>query len=435
MDVHGFLSYDGSTPDSCMIVSPWHKLEGLGRWRFTLYPTGTKNNSGFVSAVVTFQPGEQVLSNDNEAWQLRVLCEANAIRKGECKEEEEEKEKKDNEGDACIAVLDAQHLKAPLDKVISMQKVIEQKEEYLRWDRDFDDDDTLRIRVLFRTCEPSGPKTFVAKETMDKCLKDVEGGLSAIRDTLATIDKPQLVDAVQAATSWKSCMNQLEEAFKMQMDILASLGSELEYQDRIDVLNRKLAALKEEEEVCAGKGCPAEELNAKEQEMRSTLKRLMLMQTTGCEGNTKPDAGKDGEKKNKEELPQPPKELPKPSVSAEEVMRRNSALVESLYTVVEQCERVGALSNTLCQIRDGLVHYIAQVEQWITEQTQKHEEFVQKEKELEDQCKEAQRKNQILRGDDAVLKTLTMEEVTKYVDYVMDAVGQVAVQKYLTKEK
>jgi len=424
MQVHGFLSYDGSSNDTCKIVSPWHKLEGVGRWRISLYPAGIRGNTGYVSAVVSFQPGEE-LSNSNEAWQIRVLCEAKALRKGEKQEE--------NEGDACVTVLDAEHMKVSLDRVISTQKVIEQKDQYLKWNPDFEDDDTLRIRVLFRTCAPSGPKTFIAKQTMDACLKGVEGGMDKVKETLALINKPLLADSHLAAVSWDLGMKQLEEVFKKQSDILSSLGSELEHQDRIDFLNRKLASLKEEEEVCAGKGCPVEELNAKEQGMRSTLKKLLLLQTTGCEGNT-PAKEASKEEKTVSTTAEPVGDVPKPSVTADEVMTRNTSLITSVYSLIEQCERVGALSDTLCKIHDGLEHYMTQMAEWITEQTKKYEEFVAKEKELEAQCQEAERKNQILRGDEGVLKTLTMDEVTRYVDFVMEAVGQVAVAKYLTKK-
>jgi len=422
MQVHGFLSYDGLAPDSCKIVSPWHKLEGLGRWRFTLFPAGTKNNTGFVSAVVGFQPAADL----SEDWQLRVLCEAYAVKKGEAEKDE---------GDACVAVLDALHLKVPLDKIVSMQKVIDQNESYLRWDPDYEDDDTLQIRVVFRTCEPSGPKTFVAKQTMDLCLKNVETETAAIKESLAKIEKPLMEDVGQAAACWNTSLKEIEEEFKKQMELLASLGSELEYKDKFDNLDRKLASLKEEEEVCTGKGLPVEELLAKEQEMRSTLKKLLLMQTTGCEGNTPNTEAKPSEEKPAVKAEPAQRAITDPSVSVSEVMTRHARLMAAIHSLVEQCERVGALSSTLCTIREGLDHYMKQVEQWISEQTQKHEEFVAKEKELEDKCKEAERKNQILRGDDAVLKTLTMEEVTKYVDFVMEAVGQVAVAKYLTKKE
>jgi len=424
MDVHGFLSYDGSTPDSCMIVSPWHKLEGVGRWRFTLYPTGMKKtaSNGYVSVIVAFQPSEELIGEDG-SWQLRVLCEASAIRKGE----------NADDGDSCIVLLDAQHMKVPLAKVISVQGVVEHKDDYLKWNPHFDDDDTLRVRVLLRTCGASGPKSFVVKKSMDACLRDVEAGIQSIKKALSEANKPQLVDVSDAAASWNTCMKQLEEAFKKQMDALASLGSELEYQDRLDNLNRELAALKEEEEACAGKGCPAEDLNAKEQEMRSTLKKLLLMQTTGCEGNTPP---KDDSPADKPKVSQSgtKQQTIKPSVSADSVMTRSICLMNTLQSLVEQSEKVGALSSALCKIYDGLVKYMSDVEQWMAEQTKKHDEFVAQEKDLEAKCKEAQRKNQVLRGDESVLKTLTMEEVTQYIDFVMEAVGQVAVAKYLTKK-
>jgi len=428
MEVHGFLSYDGSTPDSCMIVSPWHKLEGLGRWRFTLYPAGTKNNTGKVSAVVAFQPSDELIGTENN-WQIRVICEASAVKKNEKQEQVENKE----DTDARIAVLDSLHMKVTLDNVISVQKVIEQKNDYLKWDSTFDDDDTLRVRVLFRTCGPSGPKTFVSKQAMDVCMKNVETGIAAVKQALTEADKPLLDNVSQSAVSWDASMRELEEAFKKQMDLLATLGSELEYQDKFDTLNRKLAALKEEEEVCTGKGLPVEELNAKEQEMRSTLKKLLLMQTTGCENNNPVDEVNGTEEKKPQESE--PIVIPKSSISVDDVLSRHSLLLANVHGLVEQCERVCALSNTLCHIRSELEQYMKQVEQWIAEQTKKHEEFVVKEKELEAKCKEAERKNKILRGEDAVLKTLTMDEVTRYVDFVMEAVGQVAVAKYLTKKE
>jgi len=325
-------------------------------------------------------------------------------------------------------------MKVSLDRVVPIQKVIEQKNEYLRWDPDFEDDDTLRIRVLFHTCGPSGPKSFVAKQTMDSCMKNVESGVEKIREALAEVNKPLLEDFNQSALSWNTNMKELEEAFKQQMDTLAALGSELEYKDRFDTLNRKLAALKEEEELLAGKGCPVEELNAKEQEMRSTLKKLLLLQTTGCEGNTPPPDQKVAEEGKPSISLEPPKEVPKPSVSVDEVMARNRALVCKIRELVEHCERVGALSYTLCGIRDGLEKYMQQVQQWITEQSKKHEEFVTQEKDLVAKCNDAERKNKVLRGDDGVMKTLTMDEVTRYIDFVMEAVGQVAVAKYLTKK-
>jgi len=193
--------------------------------------------------------------------------------------------------------------------------------------------------------------------------------------------------------------------------------------------------LKEEEELCTGKGLAVEELNAKEQEMRSTLKKLLLLQTTGSEGAPKKKENKSENEKPKAADSDKPLEIPKPSVSAEDVAAHCNTLVSRIYGLVEQCERVGALSSTLCDIRNGLEQYMKQVQQWIGEQWKKHDEFVEKEKDLRAKCEEAERKNQILRGDDDALKGLSAEEVTKYTDYVMEAVGQVAVAKYKVSQK
>jgi len=226
-------------------------------------------------------------------------------------------------------------------------------------------------------------------------------------------------------------MKELEKVFKQQMDLLAAVGSDLEYKDKMEALNRKLAALKEEEEACTGKGCAVEELNAKEQEMRSTLKKLLVMQGGAKPGEDKTKEQKEAPAKRK---PEKPLELQKPSVAPSELMTRNAALVCNLCSLVEQCQRVEALSSKLCSIREGLEKYMTLVQQWIAEQEKKHEEFVKQEQELQAKCQEAERRNKVLRGDDEVLKTLSAEEVAKFTDFVMEAVGQVAVAKYLTKK-
>ena len=96
------------------------------------------------------------------------------------------------------------------------------------------------------------PKTFVAKQTMDLCLKNVETETAAIKESLAKIEKPLMEDVGQAAACWNTSLKEIEEEFKKQMELLASLGSELDYKDKFDNLDRKLASLKEEEEVCTG---------------------------------------------------------------------------------------------------------------------------------------------------------------------------------------
>jgi len=342
-------------------------------------------------------------------------------------------EEKD-EGDACLVLLDSQHLKASLEKVIPMQKVSEHQDSYLKWDPDFEDDDTLRVSVSFRTCESSGPKFFIAEQALDACVKDVESGLAKIKEELAKVNKPLLEDASKSAMTWNSDMKEIEKVFKQQMELLVAVGSDLEYKDKLEALNGKLAALKEEEEVCTGKGCAVEELNAKEQEMRSTLKKLLVMQTTGGAKGGEEDKTREQQEKPTENKPEEPLAVPKPSVEAKDVLTHHAALVCHLRSLMEQCQRVEALSCTLCSIREGLEQYMALAQKWIADQEKKHDEFVAQEKDLIAKCKEAERRNQVLRGDDAVLKTLTAEEVSKFTDFVMEAVGQVAVAKYLTKK-
>jgi len=420
MQVYGFSSYGGASSDSCRIVSPWHSVIGLGRWRFTVYPVGTKENKGFVSVVVTFQPSEE-LTADND-WSLRVLAQATAV----CRNGTEDIK---DDSYASIAVLNSKQLSIPLGEVISCNKLIEHKDKYLNWNSD---DDTLRVSVMFRTCRSSGPKVSVDEEALTVCLKDVENDVKGLAAALEESLKPLVESVNKSSGDWNQGLKELEAAFKKQMEVLTLLGTTFDHKDKIEYLDRKLVAMNEQKDMCIGKGLPVEDLNAKELEMRSTLKKLLLIQTTGA---TPAAEEKVEDEEDKKELPKTVVvDVPKCQVEAAQVAQHNCAVMEGLHSLLIQCQRAGAMSRALSVIRSGMERYMVDVQKCLTEQESQRTEFMEKEKTLRAQVKEAERECRILRGDDDLLKCLPPEEVTKYVDFVMEAVGQVAVAKYLTKK-
>jgi len=170
--------------------------------------------------------------------------------------------------------------------------------------------------------------------------------------------------------------------------------------------------------------------------MRSTLKKLLTRQIPGEGGKEKtPEEGaaKETPKEDeKEDLELKPVEVPKSSVKIEELMAHFVTLVEKTRSLVAFSQRAIVLSENLGEIRVGIERYMADVQHYISEKETERAEFVEKEKALKAKCKETERECKILRGDDELLNSLSPEEVTKYVDFVMEAVGQVAVAKYLT---
>jgi len=425
VQVHGLLSYDDTNPTNCKIVSAWRKLEGLGRWRSIVYPVGTAENEGFVSAAVAFQPSEELSAVEN--WSLRVLARATAASRPGAKDIKDD-------SDAYISMLNAKQLIVPLGKVIARKTLTDRKEDYLSWDPECPDDDTLRVNVVFRTCGPSGPKNFVNEQLIDMCLKDVEIGVKGITDALKDGLQELVAPVDKLSGEWNTSMKEMDEAFKKQLDVLAKLGTVFDHKDQLDLLNRRLAALNEEKDSCTGKGLPVEDLNAKELEMRSTLKKLLLIQTTGAKPVEAPKNEEDCESNENAEPDTLSVEVPKSSVDSSEMLDNFVALLDKLRTLLAQCERAGALSRTLCGFREGMEKYMADVQKCIADESNERAELVQKEKSLNAQLKEVARECKILRGDDSLLNSLSPEEVTKYVDFVMEAVGQVAVAKYLTKQ-
>jgi len=116
------------------------------------------------------------------------------------------------------------------------------------------------------------------------------------------------------------------------------------------------------------------------------------------------------------------------------MLAQNIALVNKLQALISCCERTEAMSRAIAGIRERMVRYMADVQQCITEQEKLRAEFVEKKKSLEKQCKDTEYQCKILRGDEALMNSLSPEEVTKQVDFVMEAIGQLAVAKYLTKQ-
>jgi len=428
VQVHGFLSYDNASPANCKIVSAWHKLEKLGRWRTAVYPVGTAENAGFVSAVIEFQPGDELKAVED--WSVRVLCLAAVASKPGAKDLKDD-------SDACIAVLNAKQMTVTLNKVVAIKTLTERKDDYLNWDPECTDDDTLRLNVMFRTCRPSGPKAYIDELIVDMCLKDVQSGIEALNETVQESLKSLVEPVYSSSRQWNLGMKELEEAYKNQMDALKAFGTVFDHKDKIELLNRKLKAMNEEKDSCMGKGLPVEDLNAKELEMRSTLKKLLLLQTTGGNAGNKDKSKEEkvASDENDNEGAEPQNvEVPKWAIDSSEILGHHVALLDKLHILTAQCERTGALTRTLCGFRTEMEKYIGDVQKCISDEATEREELVKKEKSLETEFKDANRECQILRGDNSLLNTLSPEEVTKYVDFVMEAVGQVAVAKYLTKK-
>lgn len=487
VEVHGLAAYvctaerEAQTRAGGMrVMSPWRALGLHGRWRLAVHPAGRScGPAGWVAASVAFRPSPALAAVPG--WSLRVLLRANVCgvaqrtREGRSDEKEEEEE---NEEDTCIAVLEAEHCEVVLDRLVRVRDLVPEGD-------DEDDGSVLAVRAVLATCGAGAPEAFAGARVVAGATAAVRSGLAAVQAQTSSDSTEGVVPLVGAVdgTGGALCAGvaALERALARQTAALGRLGTSLDSDERLECLRRRRAALQAEKARCLGGSCTAAELDARESRMRAVLKKLMLLQAhkpsgtlTGgdasecccaAENNTRCSHDGDGDANDDEDsagsgigriaLVSENKstdtkcgngngngsnssecegECEANAVDAAEVARQCDVLADRLCALGAECRRVGAAAAVLGAARAQLEQLVQAMPGVVAAERAQREACAQTERALAEECAAVERECRLLRGDDTVLEALTPEHVSACVDFIVEAVGQMAVAKYLTQK-
>ena len=469
--VHGHAAYvctaareaQARAGDVC-VLSPWRALGPHGRWRLAVYPAGrAAGPAGWVAAAVAFRPAPGA----DPDWSLRVLLRAAVCgagpRTSPSQEQEEEQE------DTCIAVLDAGHREIVLDRLARVRDIVPEGAD------DDDDGSVLAVRAVLATCgaaaaEAAAPVAFAAGRVVAGATAALRAGIAAVQDqtrgssgggSSSAEGVVPLAGAVHGAGSALCAgVAALERVLARQTAALGRLGTSLDSAERLECLQRRLAALQAERARCLGRSSTAAELDARERSMRAVLKRLLLLQAnragagdavhngddatslvpenqSTCESATAKkveDKDEDEAKEKEKEEEEEEEEGAAAEQAAREAVAQCEVLAARLDALGAECRRVGALAGVLGEARGQLVQLVRAMPGVVAAERAQRAAGAQTERALAEQCAAVERECRLLRGDDTVLDGLTPEHVSACVDFIVEAVGQMAVAKYLTQK-
>ena len=443
--------------DVC-VLSPWHALGTLGRWRLAVYPAGrsTAREPGWVAAVVAFRASATLAAVPG--WSLRVLLRADVRGPATT-----------GAYDACLAVLDATHSEVALDRLVRVRDLVPADDE--------DDDGVLTVTVVLATCSAGAPTAFAEARLVAAATAAVAKGADGVQTHTESRDSAEgvapLAEALcGAGRALCAGVAGLERALARETEALARTGTSLDSAERLEGLRRRLAALCAERERCVGRGCTAEELDAREHALRALLKKLMCLQAAkssegekesgvGDSDDTHPvsDCGGDAGCDSREFVDDDSGDISLVVVEnmsannesnggssndhddcgsagdATEVAAQCEALAGRLCALGAECRRVGAVAGVLGDARARLARLVTAMPGVVAAERAQRAACAQTEQALAAQCAAVERECRLLRGDDAVLgEALAPEHVSACVDFIVEAVGQMAVAKYLTKK-